>query len=321
MSLLQLSNIHKSFGKIEVIPNLNLEVEEGEILALVGESGCGKTTILRILSGLEPVNSGRILLRNRDITSAPPNKRKVGMVHQNLALFPHLSVRDNIAFGAPSDLKVREVIQLTGLSGLEKREPHELSGGQQQRVALARTLAAEPDILLLDEPFSSLDELTHEKVRTEIHQLIKEFGITTVLVTHHPIDSFMMADRVAILQAGQLLQTGSPQEIYRQPNDAYTAQFFGSCIILEGPNTPFGKLDIQGDKLMIRSENLALSKTNGALRGKVLDKFFKGRMEVLVIENEAGSHKIQVESEHSDFTIGDPIYLQPEMNNVIVLPK
>lgn len=321
MSYLSLSNVRKSFGKSNVIPSFDLDVHQGEITALIGESGCGKTTILRMIAGLESLDAGTIHLAGKNITSVKPSKRSIGMVFQDLALFPHMTVSDNIAFGISAGAKTRveELLELTDLEGLGGRYPHELSGGQKQRVALARSLGTNPKVLLLDEPFSNLDEMTHERVRTEIHQLIKELGITTILVTHHPIDSFMMADRVAILKKGKLLQLDTPDKIYQQPVDSYTAGFFGSCIILDGKSSPFGELEIAGDLLFIRPESVALSRNEGCLTGVVVDKLFKGPHEILVIENEAKSHTLNLETEHSDFAIGDQIYLQPKLDQIRTL--
>jgi iron(III) transport system ATP-binding protein len=334
MKLLELSGLKKSFGKTHVIPDFNLSVEEGQIVALVGESGCGKTTILRMIAGLEYPDKGTVKLHDRDITNVVPEKRRVGLVFQDLALFPHMTTRQNITFGLRSKDQKRlgELIQLTGLEGLEGRYPHELSGGQQQRVALARTLANDPDLLLMDEPFSSLDELTHEKVRNEIHQLIKAVGITTIMVTHHPIDSFMMADQVVVLKNGEMLQSGSPAEIYQHPRTDYTAGFFGTSIILHSEpvsgkaSTAFGCLNFPIDQpsdLFIRPENVAIFKTGaeGDLYGVVREKLFKGPHEVLVIEDETKEHQLLLECEHSEFSPGDPIYLRPQTTKIEALTR
>jgi ABC-type Fe3+/spermidine/putrescine transport system ATPase subunit len=334
MTLLELSGLKKSFGKTRVIPDFHLSVNKGQIVALVGESGCGKTTILRMIAGLEYPDAGVVKLDDRDITNLVPEKRKVGLVFQDLALFPHMTTRQNIAFGQRNKdkKKLAELMQLTGITGLEDRYPHELSGGQQQRVALARTLANDPDLLLMDEPFSSLDELTHEKVRNEIHDLIKTVGITTIMVTHHPIDSFMMADEVVVMKNGEILQAGSPSEIYQHPRTDYTAGFFGTSIILRAEpdsgkaRTAFGRLDYsiqEPSDLFIRPENIALSKSglDGDLFGVIKEKLFKGPHEVLVIEDESKQHQLLLECEHSAFSTGDPIYLRPQTTKIEALTR
>lgn len=330
MKTLILSDISKSFGKEKVLKEINLKVNEGEILALVGQSGCGKTTILRTIAGLEVPDSGEVFLGESNITNERAQNRKVGMVFQNLALFPHMTVSQNVLFGSTSKQRkeLDKLLQLTGLMDLKERYPHELSGGQQQRVALARTLASEPEVLLLDEPFSNLDELTREKVRTEILQLIKEVGITTILVTHHPIDAFMMADKIAMMKEGEILQEGKPEEIYQQPSSDYTAAFLGATVLMPGKkngdkvDTPFGTLDYkisQDTTIFMRPENIKLSNKSGQLIGKVKMKLFSGPHEVLVIKNKADDYQILVETEHSHFNSGDQIYLSPDSDKIIEL--
>ena len=330
MRPLTLSNLSKSFGKQKVIKRINLEVSDGEILALVGQSGCGKTTILRMIAGLEVPDEGEILIGSADITNVPSQKRKVGMVFQNLALFPHMTVNRNILFGSTSKQKeeIDALLKLTGLTDLRGRYSHELSGGQQQRVALARTLASEPEVLLLDEPFSNLDELTSEKIRTEILQLIKTVGITTILVTHRPTDAFMMADKIAMMKDGQILQEGKPDTVYQRPESDYTAAFLGATVFMPGKKngdktqTPFGRLDYSIEKdttLLIRPENIELSATEGSLMGVVMAKLFSGPHEVLVIKNEADDYQILIETEHNDFNSGDRIHLTLDSEKIIGL--
>ena len=330
MKTLTLSGVSKSFGKEKVLKDINLEVKEGEILALVGQSGCGKTTILRTIAGLEVPDSGEVLLGKLDITNERVQNRKVGMVFQNLALFPHMTVRQNVLFGATFNQKsgLNKLLKLTGLTDLKGRYPHELSGGQQQRVALARTLASEPEVLLLDEPFSNLDELTREKVRTEILQLIKTVGITTILVTHHPIDAFMMTDKIAMMKEGEILQEGEPEEIYQHPSSDYTAAFLGATVFMPGKkngdqvDTPFGTLDFrisQDTTIFMRPESIKLSNKEGQLTGEVKTKLFSGAHEILVIKNKADDYHILVETEHSHFNSGDQIYLTPDSEKIIEL--
>lgn len=306
---------------------MNLEMAAGKILALVGESGCGKTTVLRMIAGLEFPDSGKIELGSVDITNERPQNRKIGMVFQHLALFPHMTVNKNILFGCTSNMTTRlnELLALTELKDFGDKFPHELSGGQQQRVALARTLASNPDLLLLDEPFSNLDELTREKVRSEILQLIKTIGITTILVTHHPIDAFVMANKVAMMRKGEILQVGTPEEIYQYPESDYTATFLGASVIIpvkkngNQVETPFGPLNwtiLRDTTLFMRPENIHLSNKKGSLKGEVAAKFFNGPHEVLVIKNKQQDHQIFLETECSHFKTGDQIYLTPQSDKI-----
>ncbi len=234
---LQINGLSHTYGATSVFENLNLQVASGESMALLGPSGCGKTTLLRSIAGLEQPASGTISLGGRLVTSErkflPPEKRKVGMVFQDWALFPHISVSRNVAFGLArserSSNRVAEVLELVGLAGFEDRMPSSLSGGQQQRVALARALAPQPEILLLDEPFSNLDSNLRTAVRTEVRQLLLDLEITTVLVTHDQDEAFVMGDRVGVLHNRALVQVGTPAELYRHPVDRFVANFVGTA--------------------------------------------------------------------------------------------
>lgn len=259
MILLHLQGIEKQYlrGDAFAVKPLNLEVQEGEIMALVGESGSGKTTLLRLIAGLEHPDSGSIRLAGQLLAdgtlSVPPNERQVGMVFQDYALFPHLSILSNVLFGLPKSLPNRESVARNALQLVDLKEdlhkyPHQLSGGQQQRVALARALAPNPRILLLDEPFSNLDTLLKDQVRQEIRQIIKRAGITSILVTHDTRDALSTADRIAILHEGSLQQLGTPRDLYERPANAYVATFFGkqnriaATATASGFETPFGFL-------------------------------------------------------------------------------
>ncbi len=217
------------------VDSLNLSVREGELLALLGPSGCGKTTTMRAIAGLLAPQAGRIVLAGQDITHMPPNKREIGLVFQSYALFPHLSVFENVAFGlrlrgvAGDELKRRamEAIVMVGLSSFERRLPRELSGGQQQRVALARSVVVRPRLLLLDEPLSNLDARLRLEMRSELQRLQRELGVTMMYVTHDQVEALALADRVVVMRAGKIAQQGSPADIYERPTSAFVAQFVG----------------------------------------------------------------------------------------------
>src|SRR5690554_4373001 len=222
-------------GNLCVINRLSLELEKGEIGCLLGVSGCGKTTILRAVAGFEPLRTGEIRLAGRTLSSATqqvaPEQREVGMMFQDYALFPHLSVERNIGFGlrcwskAERKKRVDEMLELVGLEAERKRYPHELSGGQQQRVALARSLASSPSLLLLDEPFSNLDVDTRERLAFEVRDILKQAGLTAILVTHNQAEAFAIADRIGVMEQGQIVQWGSPRALHEQPVNAFVADF------------------------------------------------------------------------------------------------
>lgn len=220
---------------------VSLEVSRGELVAIIGESGCGKTTLLRLIAGLEKPQKGSISIGGRVVASPTewlkPEKRKIGMVFQDYALFPHLNVADNVCFGLSEDKSLQkkrmgEVLELVGLTGYEKRYPHQLSGGQQQRVAIARALAPRPELLLLDEPFSNLDELLKDQVRDELFDLLNNLDITTLFVTHDTRDTLATADRIAVLKEGTLQQYGKPQSLYYEPVNEYVAIFLGKANLI-----------------------------------------------------------------------------------------
>lgn len=232
----------KNFGQVGAVTALDLEVQRGEILALVGPSGCGKTTTLRLIAGFERLDAGVIEIENQIVSSpsqmTPPEKRRVGMVFQQYALFPHLSVTQNIAYGlngsADRVARVREVLQLVGMADLDARMPHELSGGQQQRVALARALAPRPNVLLLDEPFSGLDAGLREQVRAEVAQILRASGATVIFVTHNQEEALFMGDRIAVMNAGAVEQIGAPEQVFGSPATRFVAAFMGETDFLNG---------------------------------------------------------------------------------------
>ena len=242
MARLQLTGLTKTYGDIHAVAGVDLDIGQGELVVLLGPSGCGKTTTLRMIAGFIAPSAGEIRLGGHDITRQPPWKRNTGLVFQSYALFPHLSVADNIVFGLrmrrlPQDriaAKLAEVLRLVRLEGLAERLPRELSGGQQQRVALARALVIEPDILLLDEPLSNLDAKLRHEVRVEIRELQKELGLTTVMVTHDQEEALTMADRLVVMANGRVQQVGSQRDLYENPANTFVAGFVGRTNFLHG---------------------------------------------------------------------------------------
>lgn len=245
MSYLEIKNVNKYYGKFHALKNINLTIEKGEFISFLGPSGCGKTTLLRVISGLEELNSGNIFLKGKDISNLHPSKRNFSIVFQSYALFPNMTVWENIAYGLenkkiPKDKikdKVLEVLEMVGLAGISGKYPNEMSGGQQQRVALARAVALEPDVLLLDEPLSALDAKVREKLRNDIKMLQKKLGLTTIMVTHDQEEALSVSDKIMVMQSGVVMQVGTPREIYEKPNSLFVADFIGKINFLSDGNS------------------------------------------------------------------------------------
>jgi iron(III) transport system ATP-binding protein len=236
-----ISGLAKRYGDVRAVDNVDLGIEAGHTFALLGPSGCGKTTLLRLLAGFERSDAGTIRVGEREVESPrvhmPPEKRRIGMVFQDYALFPHMSVAGNVSFGlngSTSKGRVGELLEIVGLAGLGARMPHELSGGQQQRVALARSLAAEPDLVLLDEPFSNLDPGLRARLRLEVRGILEQLGMTAVFVTHDQEEALSIAERLAIMMDGRILQSGRPEEVYATPTSRDVAEFLGDANFLPG---------------------------------------------------------------------------------------
>lgn len=231
---LEINNIYKEFGKLLAVNNVSLTIDKGDIFTFLGGSGSGKSTLLRMIAGFEIPTSGSIAIGDREVTGSnsfiPPENRNVGLVFQDLALFPHMKVRENIEYGLPKGSKkseLQELLELCNLKKLANRYPSEISGGEMQRVALARAIAANPDILLLDEPFNNLDILLKESLLKDIKKIIKSRGITAVFVTHHKDEAYYLSDKLAIMREGEIMQWGTPDDVYSKPNSPYTASFLG----------------------------------------------------------------------------------------------
>jgi ABC-type Fe3+/spermidine/putrescine transport system ATPase subunit len=304
-----LGQLRKSFGGQSVLTEITLSVEEGEVLVLLGPSGSGKTTLLRLISGFETPDAGEIVVEGDDVTGLPPERRHFGMVFQHYALFPHMTVADNIAFGLESrkteaaEIKTRigEVLEMVDLEGFGSRKVQEISGGQQQRVALARALAPQPRLLLLDEPLSNLDPDLRERTRRQLRQAIQRVGLTAIWVTHEQEEAFDVADRVALLENGSLAQVGPPEELYLEPKSRFVAAFVGRASVLTGELKVDGQVEIgdqryrghgvcwhteSGDDLepgqpvevVFRPEGLRLTgaEEDGALVGEIAERRFTG---------------------------------------------
>jgi ABC-type Fe3+/spermidine/putrescine transport system ATPase subunit len=335
---LTLEGIGKRFGDLTVLDGIDLSVGEGEVLALLGWSGSGKTTLLRVLAGFETPDRGRVTVDGEEVTHQPPARRGFSMVFQHYALFPHLTVGDNVAFGLESRgakgpgvaERVAHVLSLVDLAGFAERKVGEISGGQQQRVALARALAPEPRILLLDEPLSNLDPTLRERTRRELKALIREVGITTVLVTHEQEEAFDLGDRVAVLHQGRLHQVGLPEELYEEPATRFVATFVGRSAILPGTYAQGGvRLDLPGKPvwpgypvpedgqlgprvhLIVRPEALALSRkpSPSSLAGKVVDRRYAGVVTYCTIALDEGPEVEVLTSTHAA-EIGDPVHVR-----------
>ncbi|MFV0414289.1 MAG: ABC transporter ATP-binding protein [Oscillospiraceae bacterium] len=322
--ILELQNISKQFGTAEVLKNLSFSVYRGEFLTLLGSSGCGKTTTLRIIAGLETPDTGRILLQGSDVTDTEPNRRDVNTVFQNYALFPHMNVEANIGYSLklkkekPQAIQrqVAEMLQLVQLTGYEKRLPSELSGGQQQRVAMARALVNRPQVLLLDEPLGALDLQLRRQMQVELKRLQKHLGITFIYITHDQEEAINMSDRIAVLREGAFEQLGTPAEIYDHPKTSYVATFVGSANIIEGVAEAVqgdvvlvenadgaGKATLWGAKaapgervrLAVRSEHISLlPAAEGAegLPAVVKEKTFAGGMLRIAAETAGGTQLV-----------------------------
>ena len=304
--MLEVQNLTRRFGAALALDGASLDAGAAEVVALLGPSGCGKTTTLRIVAGFESADSGSVTLAGRDLIRLPPHARDIGLVFQDYALFPHMSVADNIAYGLrrrgiarpERERRVAEMLDLVRLAGLGARRPAQLSGGQQQRVALARALAIDPRLLLLDEPLSNLDAKLRHTLQTELRQILTRIGTTTLIVTHDQEEAMALADRIAIMAQGRVLQIGSPREVYEEPACRFVAEFLGQALWLEGRAEPGGFVTragtrlaapparrvAQGHGLLIRPEALrpgAARAEENTLEARVLGHRYRGAATLL----------------------------------------
>ena len=325
------------------VSEISFSAQEGEILCLLGPSGCGKTTILRTIAGFEPVTGGEISLSGQLVSSTtlcvPAEQRRVGMVFQEYALFPHLRVQENIAFGLryltreQRLAQVQEMLRLTGLTGFERRYPHELSGGQQQRVALARALAQHPVVLLLDEPFSNLDPDMTGRMRQELHDLLRRTKTTAILVTHDHDESFAMADRIAVLNQGHLEQLDTPETIYHMPSTPFVAEFVGQADFIPGtvqqgtiqteigefPNTASYDNDSKV-VVMIRPDDIHVAPTKGA-GARILARQFRGSENLYTIGLPSGQIVHSSEASTRVYHVGTAVELRVLATHTVLFPQ
>jgi putative spermidine/putrescine transport system ATP-binding protein len=323
MAFLEINHLEKSFGAVHVVKDFNLVIEKGEFVSFLGPSGCGKTTVLRMVAGFETPSSGSIRIGDQDVTSLRPNQRNIGMVFQAYALFPNLTVAQNVGFGlrvagkakAEIEARVADMLRLIGLPGLGERYPFQLSGGQQQRVALARALAVRPRVLLLDEPLSALDAKIRVSLREEIRLIQRELGITTIFVTHDQEEALSMSDRVVVMHQGIADQVGTPFEIYNRPATRFVAQFVGTLNLIDASvvDASAGRIRVgdvsialnralpadANDKvsLALRPETIALGRQEGrdvVLSGRIAEVHFLGS--VIRIRVNVGDHVVSLDT-------------------------
>jgi iron(III) transport system ATP-binding protein len=338
-ALVRVRELTKRFDDVVAVAGVDLDVYDGELLALLGPSGCGKTTAIRLLAGFERPDAGTIEVGTRVFaapgTFVPPEQRNIGVVFQDYALFPHMRVLDNVGYGI-TDRRARrdrsmEMLELVGLADKHARMPHELSGGEQQRVAIARALAPEPTLLLLDEPFSNLDAALRTHVRSEVREILRAAGATSVFVTHDQEEALSMADRIAVMQGGHLLQVGSPADLYARPDHAFVASFVGDADVLPGVSdgvhatTVLGVLPVTGTPepgpvdVVVRPENVRL-RLDGSGGGDVHAITYYGHDQVVDVVLAGGGRIRARTSPQAVFVPGDRVAVQV-IGSVVVFPR
>jgi iron(III) transport system ATP-binding protein len=344
---LDVENISASYDGIKpVVDNVCFSLEEGELGCLLGPSGCGKTTILRAISGFQKIRAGQISLQGRVIsgpqTNLNPEQRNVGMVFQDHALFPHLNIAQNVGFGLhmhkPVERSKRtiDMLELVGMAEYHNSYPHELSGGQSQRVALARAIAPQPQLLLMDEPFSNLDAELRESLGHEVRELLKELEITGIMVTHDQHDAFALGDKIGVMSEGQLVQWGHSFDLYHAPINRFVANFIGDGIFVPGQMAKHDMVlssygEIHGEPvgpsllnkevdLLIRPDDVIYS-PQSSLRGEVVRKAFKGAQTLYTLEMRDGGHLMSLVPSHDDYEIGDVIGVSIQADHLVCFEK
>ncbi|GAA0448013.1 ABC transporter ATP-binding protein [Lentibacillus halophilus] len=307
MSYVNLSSVKKQYGDKSVLNNISFAIKKGEFITLLGQSGCGKSTLLRSIAGIVNIDDGAISVSDKDITNLPSRKREIGMVFQSYALFPNMTVTQNIGFGMKMKRlrnrkqEIEKMIKLIGLDGVENHYPHELSGGQQQRVALARALILKPKILLLDEPLSALDAKIRKSLQTEIKRIQREMNITTIFVTHDQKEAMVLSDRIYVMNKGVIEQAGTPETIYTRPENKFVAGFIGSYNILTNSELKHcvkEEFDINSPDIAIRPESITMYTKNskpGSHNGSYTSE---GKIRMKTISGSVVSYQIQVKTKH-----------------------
>lgn len=349
--IVKLENFSKSYGNKKIIDNINLDIYEGEFLTFLGSSGCGKTTILRSISGLDYPTNGKIYIDGLDATNLEPQKREVNTIFQNYALFPLMTIEENIAFGLKmkkvpkNEIKkrVKEMLELVHLEGYEMRKPKDLSGGEQQRVSIVRGLINKPKVLLLDEPLSALDLKLRKKMQIELKQLQKKLGITFIYVTHDQEEALSMSDRIVVLKDGNIEQIGTPVEVYEKPNSLYVADFLGEANVFNGKSISKEKdknilkiddnlelivlnkelnIDEEVD-IVVRPENIKISKTElkNSIEGKIFEQIYDGAFTKILIKIDKKIIKSTIYGNDKLYNVGDIVYIYWDVEDAIVLRK
>ncbi|WP_378948782.1 ABC transporter ATP-binding protein [Paracoccus sp. R86501] len=323
MGRITLENVTKRFGEVEVIPPLNLDIEDGEFVVFVGPSGCGKSTLLRLIAGLEDTSGGQILIDGNDATSTPPARRGLAMVFQSYALYPHMSVRKNIAFPmrmanvdqAEQDRRIASAAAALNLTDYLERRPGQLSGGQRQRVAIGRAIVREPSAFLFDEPLSNLDAALRVGMRLEISELHQRLKTTMVYVTHDQVEAMTMADKIVVLHAGRIEQVGSPMDLYRAPKNLFVAGFIGSpkMNLIDGP----AAAEHDATTIGVRPEHIQVSATEGKWRGRIGVSEHLGSDTFFYVEDTGLAETITVRAGGEiDLYHGDTVWLTPDPTKI-----
>ena len=329
MIVLKTEGLKKYYGEVRALDDVSVEIKEGELLAVIGPSGSGKTTLLRSVAGFVQLDGGKIYIRGRDVTDLPPERRNVAMFFQNYALWPHMTVFENVAYGLKvrklSKEKIREkvewVLNFLDIGHLANRKPSQLSGGQQQRVALARAIVVEPDLLLLDEPLSNLDAKIRMRIRFELRAMLKKLNIATLYVTHDQEEALSIADRIAVMSNGKILQVGEPREIYRKPANLFVADFVGVNCVVRAKLESIKRLGIaapeEGEELnlVIRAEEAIMGRSNASikktsndllLKGVIVGKLYLGSKTRYEVKLQELEENIFINSEE-DFQLNEPV--------------